>query len=71
MNKPSKQTIVPFHAVAAMMGDLPLKKIRNFGGKVGTILEGLGCKTAADVQALNTAVLRQHFGASAACAPAL
>lgn len=69
MNKPNNQTVVPVHAVAQVMGSLPLKKIRNFGGAVGQKLEALGCTMAADVQALSLAILQQHFGANAGSAP--
>ena len=31
--------------------DLPLKKVRNFGGKLGEQLEALGCTTAGQVGA--------------------
>lgn len=31
------------------MKDLPLKKLRNYGGKLGEQLSGLGCKTAGEV----------------------
>ena len=44
------------------MKDMPLKKIRNFGGKLGAELQALGCSTAGDVLALAPATLHQHFG---------
>jgi nucleotidyltransferase/DNA polymerase involved in DNA repair len=70
MNKPNKQTIVTFRAVPQVMADLPMTKIRNFGGKVGEALSQLGCSTAADVQALPMATLMKTFGddARAECA---
>lgn len=49
-------------AVPELMKDLPLKKIRNFGGKMGTELEALGCNTAGDVLALPPGQLHQNFG---------
>ncbi len=36
-------------AVAALMADLPLKKLRNFGGKLGAEPAELGCSTAGQV----------------------
>ena len=45
-----------------MMKDMPLKKIRNFGGKLGTELQALGCSTAGEVLVLPPATLHQHFG---------
>ncbi len=44
------------------MKDMPLKKIRNFGGKLGAELQALGCSTAGEVLALPPATLHQHFG---------
>lgn len=44
------------------MKDMPLKKIRNFGGKLGAELQALGCSTAGDVLALSPTALHQHFG---------
>jgi nucleotidyltransferase/DNA polymerase involved in DNA repair len=48
--------------------DLPLKKLRNFGGKLGEQLEALGCATAGEVQALPTATLAARFGHERAAA---
>eukprot|EP00803_Ostreobium_quekettii_P008583 evm.model.scf_1286.6 EVM.evm.TU.scf_1286.6 scf_1286:35361-41600(-) len=61
-NKPNKQTVVTAHGVADLMVSLPLKKVPNFGGKLGSKLEELGCTTAGDVQALGFPALRKHFG---------
>ena len=44
------------------MKDMPLKKVRNFGGKLGAELQALGCTTAGEVLALPPATLHQHFG---------
>jgi hypothetical protein len=41
---------VPACGVPALQ-DLPLKKVRNFGGKLGEQLEALGCTTAGQVGA--------------------
>ena len=49
-------------AVPNLMKDMPLKKIRNFGGKLGAELQSLGCTTAGEVLALPAATLHQHFG---------
>lgn len=49
-------------AVLDLMKDMPLKKIRNFGGKLGAELQALGCNTAGEVLALPAATLHQHFG---------
>jgi DNA polymerase eta len=71
MNKPNKQTVIPHRAVDTLMAALPVKKIRNFGGKVGQALEELGCVTAGDVQRLPQAALAGKFGERAGCAATL
>ena len=49
-------------AVPGLMQSLPLKKLRNFGGKLGAELEKLGCSTAGEVAAMPAASLAKHFG---------
>ena len=49
-------------AVPGLMQSLPLKKLRNFGGKLGAELEKLGCTTAGEVAAMSAATLVKHFG---------
>ena len=44
------------------MSDLPLKKLRNFGGKLGQELEALGCTTAGEVAHHPRAALEARFG---------
>lgn len=65
MNKPNNQTVIPVSAVPSLMGDLSLNKIRNFGGKLGQMLESLGCVTAADVQKLPREQLVRAVGDNA------
>ncbi len=38
-----------FRGIAALMEDLPLKKLRNFGGKLGAELQALGATTVGQV----------------------
>lgn len=49
LNKPDQQTIVPPRAAAALLADMPLGKIRNFGGKLGSELHSMGCTTPGHV----------------------
>ena len=49
-------------AVPGLMQSLPLKKLRNFGGKLGAELEKLGCTMAGEVAAMPAATLAKHFG---------
>lgn len=53
---------LPGRAVDEMMRDLPLKKLRNFGGKLGAELAAMGCATAGQVAALPHAQLTARFG---------
>eukprot|EP00850_Spirogloea_muscicola_P003338 SM000013S26507 [mRNA] locus=s13:758458:762613:- [translate_table: standard] len=62
MNKPDGVTVIPPRAVATLMGELPLRKIRNLGGKLGIKLAKTGCETARDVQAVPQVKLVQAFG---------
>ena len=54
------------------MKDLPLKKLRNFGGKLGAELEAMGCTIAGQVmEAVCVAVLLQLVSlAGSVCATA-
>ncbi len=45
-----------------MMRDLPLKKLRNFGGKLGAELAAMGCVTAGQISALPHGQLTARFG---------
>lgn len=56
------QTLWLSRAVPGLMSDLPLKKLRNFGGKLGQELEALGCTTAGEVARHPRAVLEARFG---------
>ena len=69
MNKPNNQTVIPVSVVPSLMQDLALKQIRNFGGKLGQLLESLGCVTAADVQKLSLQQLEAAVGSNAQYAP--
>ena len=44
------------------MKDLPLKKLRNFGGKLGAELGEMNCTTAGEVAALPHKALVARFG---------
>ncbi|CAI6006321.1 unnamed protein product [Closterium sp. NIES-65] len=59
MTKPLGITAVPPRAVPALMEDVPLKKIRNLGGKLG---QAMGCATAGQAQVLELPDLIARFG---------
>ena len=48
---------MPRRAVAELMQDMPLGKIRNFGGKLGAELQALGCTTAGQVGLLSINII--------------
>ncbi|CAI5527584.1 unnamed protein product [Closterium sp. Naga37s-1] len=62
MTKPFGITVVPPRAVPALMEDVPLKKIRNLGGKLGQELQAMGCATAGQAHALELPDLIARFG---------
>lgn len=61
-NKPNKQTIVPISAVSALMKDVPLRKLRGLGGKLGKEVEALGVATAGEATALSMEKLEMELG---------
>ncbi|CAI5491607.1 unnamed protein product [Closterium sp. Naga37s-1] len=62
MTKPFGITVVPPRAVPALMENVPLKKIRNLGGKLGQELQAMGCAIAGQAQALELPDLIARFG---------
>ena len=51
-NKPNMQTIVPMSAASSVLKDLPLRKLRGLGGKLGKVVESLGVSTAGEAATL-------------------
>ncbi|CAH1389445.1 unnamed protein product [Nezara viridula] len=50
LHKPNRQTILPLECVLELYKTLPVKKIKNLGGKLGdNVVEKLGCKTMSDL----------------------
>lgn len=46
IHKPRAQTVVPAHAVASLLQDLPIPKLRNLGGQFGvSVMQTLGIST--------------------------
>jgi len=67
LHKPNLQTVILPRAVGELMKDLPLKKVKNFGGKLGQQLEEqFGCITAGAVAAVPFESLIKLFGADKA-----
>ncbi|XP_014286764.1 DNA polymerase eta isoform X5 [Halyomorpha halys] len=50
LHKPNRQTILPLECVLELYKTLPVKKIKNLGGKLGNnVVEKLGCQTMSDL----------------------
>ncbi|KAJ0067116.1 hypothetical protein NL108_012800 [Boleophthalmus pectinirostris] len=63
LNKPNRQTILPMDSVPELFNSLPISKIRNLGGKLGTsITETLGIENMGELTQFSQAQLGQHFG---------
>eukprot|EP01116_Phalansterium_solitarium_P000627 TRINITY_DN1045_c0_g1_i1.p1 TRINITY_DN1045_c0_g1~~TRINITY_DN1045_c0_g1_i1.p1 ORF type:complete len:485 (-),score=128.18 TRINITY_DN1045_c0_g1_i1:655-2109(-) len=63
MHKPNQQTVVPANAALALLRDLPLRKIKFLGGKLGKAIEQrLAVSTAGELLPYSKAQLAAHFG---------
>uniref|UniRef100_UPI00358DFDDF DNA polymerase eta n=1 Tax=Myxine glutinosa TaxID=7769 RepID=UPI00358DFDDF len=63
LNKPNRQTILPHSSVPGLFSTLPLGKIRNLGGKLGTsVSEKLGVEFIGDVAQYSKHHLEGHLG---------
>lgn len=63
LNKPNRQTVLPLDSVPGLFSGLPVSKIRNLGGKLGTsICETLQVENMGDLTRFSLAQLGQSFG---------
>lgn len=63
LNKPNRQTVLPLGSVPELFSTLPISKIRNLGGKLGTsIMETLRVENIGDLTQFSKIQLEQHFG---------
>ncbi|XP_051945375.1 DNA polymerase eta [Xyrauchen texanus] len=63
LNKPNRQTVLPLGSVPQLFSTLPIKKIRNLGGKLGkSVTETLGVENMGDLIQFTKSQLEQHFG---------
>ncbi|KFK31611.1 hypothetical protein AALP_AA6G135700 [Arabis alpina] len=63
MNKPAQQTVVPYSAVQELLSSLPIKKMKQLGGKLGTSLQtDMGVNTVGDLLQFSEAKLQEHWG---------
>ncbi|KAJ6347172.1 hypothetical protein OIU76_003797 [Salix suchowensis] len=63
MNKPAQQTVVPSSSVKRLLESLPIKKMKQLGGKLGTSLQtDLGVNTVGDLLKFSEEKLQERFG---------
>lgn len=63
MNKPAQQTIVPFSSVKGLLEPLPIKKMKQLGGKLGSSLQvDLGVNTVGDLLKFSEEKLQDLYG---------
>ncbi|XP_020289889.1 DNA polymerase eta isoform X2 [Pseudomyrmex gracilis] len=62
LHKPNCQTILPEAAVPSFYSTLPVKKVRNLGGKFGdVVIESLGCNVMGDLLHYSLEHLQKTF----------
>ncbi|KAF7120174.1 hypothetical protein RHSIM_Rhsim13G0134000 [Rhododendron simsii] len=63
MNKPAQQTVVPFASVEALLEHLPIKKMKQLGGKLGSSLQiDLGVNTVGELLQFSVDKLQERYG---------
>ncbi|KAK1324412.1 hypothetical protein QJS10_CPA01g02312 [Acorus calamus] len=63
MYKPGQQTIVPFSSVKDLLASLPVKKMKQLGGKLGSSLQNdLGVNTVGDLLHFSLDKLQELYG---------
>ncbi|GAB2213959.1 hypothetical protein Drorol1_Dr00018287 [Drosera rotundifolia] len=65
INKPAQQTVVPAASVQELLVPLPIKKMKQLGGKLGDSLQSdLGVNTVGDLLQFSIEKLQEHYGAN-------
>ncbi|XP_024925031.1 DNA polymerase eta isoform X3 [Ziziphus jujuba] len=63
MNKPAQQTVVPLSSVEGVLDSLPIKKMKQLGGKLGSSLQtDLGVFTVGDLLQFSEEKLQERYG---------
>ncbi|ELT99496.1 hypothetical protein CAPTEDRAFT_172544 [Capitella teleta] len=63
INKPNKQTLLPFSNILHFFGGVKVKKVRGFGGKFGeSVCEQLQVETMGDIRRFSRNQLQECFG---------
>ncbi|XP_076640913.1 DNA polymerase eta-like [Halictus rubicundus] len=62
LHKPNRQTILPPSTVSSLYSTLPVKKVRNLGGKFGdVVIESLNCNVMGDLLQYSLQYLQKRF----------
>ncbi|KAK3432509.1 hypothetical protein EUGRSUZ_D00012 [Eucalyptus grandis] len=63
MNKPAQQTVVPCSSVQQLLESLPIKKMKQLGGKLGSSLQSeLGVNFVGDLLQFSEQKLQEYYG---------
>nr|BAJ97041.1 predicted protein [Hordeum vulgare subsp. vulgare] len=63
MHKPAQQTVVPSSSVQDFLASLPVKKMKQLGGKLGSSLQDdLGVETVGDLLGFTEEKLQEYYG---------
>ncbi|XVE94306.1 hypothetical protein REPUB_Repub01dG0269800 [Reevesia pubescens] len=63
MNKPAQQTVVPFSSVKGLLNTLPIRKMKQLGGKLGASLQiDMGVNTVGDLLQFPEEKLQERYG---------
>lgn len=63
LNKPNRQTLVSHGSVPQLFSQMPIRKIRSLGGKLGaSVIDVLGVEYMGDLTQFTEAQLQSHFG---------
>ncbi|CAO2197555.1 unnamed protein product [Urochloa humidicola] len=63
MHKPAQQTVVPSSSVRDFLASLPVKKMKQLGGKLGSSLQDdLGVETIGDLLSFTEEKLQEQYG---------
>lgn len=62
MHKPNQQTLLPPSSIPHLFESIPIKKIRNLGGKLGSrVRREFNCEFMSDLAAIPLSDLRKKF----------
>ncbi|KAM6182396.1 DNA polymerase eta [Erethizon dorsatum] len=63
LNKPNRQTLVSHGSIPQLFSQMPIRKIRSLGGKLGaSVIEVLGIEYMGELTQFTESQLQNHFG---------